>query len=281
MEILNFTVYEKSAGKKIVDFLKCEAHLSANLVKRVKFGGVSVNGNVVTMRKILNIGDKIEIRLPDEKSENVLPVYAALDVVFEDEYLLIVNKPKNMPTHPSRGNTLVTLANAVAYYLGKPSVFRAINRLDRDTSGLVLIAKDAYSGGILGKMMKNREIEKKYTAVISGIPKERHGIIDAKIARECENNIKRVVRDDGKRAVTEYTVVSDDGENAVCEITLHTGRTHQIRVHFAYIGHPLLNDFLYGEQNSQNSYTLHCSSLKFRHPVKDAEITVSSPLILK
>ncbi len=280
MDNIKITVGADCDGYKIVDFLKNKAHFSATLVKRVKFGGVSVNGELVTMRRILSEGDKIEITLPSEKSENVEPIYAPLDIIYEDDYILVVNKPKNMPTHPSRGNSLLTLANAVSYYLGEPSVFRAINRLDRDTFGLVLIAKNAFSAGIFGKMMKNREIIKKYTAVIQGIPNEKHGIIDAPIARESEGNIKRVVREDGKRAVSEYELLRTTSEgNSVCRITLHTGRTHQIRVHLAYVGHPLVNDFLYGtRQDESETYSLCCSSLEFVHPITKEKLSLHLPI---
>ena len=269
MKSYNYTVTEDSDGIKIVDFLKGRAGFSASLVKRVKFGGVFVNGEVVTMRKILRAGDKITVRMPSEESENVKPIYAPLDIVYEDESILVVNKPKSMPTHPSRSNSLVTLGNAVAYYLSEGVVFRAINRLDRDTSGLVLIAKDAFSAGRLGKSMKNGEISKKYTAVISGVPQEKHGIINFPIARECEGSIRRIVCDDGKVAITEYQIIRENSDGtSVAEVILHTGRTHQIRVHFSHIGHPLTNDFLYGErENSEKTYMLHCSYLSFPHPV--------------
>ena len=268
MQRLNFTVDANDDGMKIVDYLKFRAGLSASLIKRVKFGGVSVNLQTVTMRKILHTGDEIDITLPNGKSESVEPIYAPLDIVYEDDCLLIVNKPKSMPTHPSRGNTLLTLANAVAYYLGEPSVFRSINRLDRDTSGLVLVAKDAFSAGKLGKSMKNREIDKKYLAVIQGVPEKSRDIIDAPIEREREGEIKRVVREDGKRAITEYEVIEVlENGNSLCSIKLHTGRTHQIRVHFAYIGHPLVNDFLYGtRENDEDTYNLHCYEISFPHP---------------
>jgi 23S rRNA pseudouridine1911/1915/1917 synthase len=280
MKNIKITVGNDGDGMKTVDFLKNRAHFSASLVKRVKFGGVSVNGEVVTMRRILKLGDVLEIKMPREQSKNVEPIRAPLDVVYEDEYLLIVNKSRSMPTHPSKGNSLITLANAVAYYLGMPTVFRAINRLDRDTSGLVLIAKDAFSAGLLGKMMKNREITKKYTAVVSGVPNEKHGIIDAPIAREREGDIKRVVRSDGKRAVTEYELIEllEDG-NSLCRVLLHTGRTHQIRVHFAHIGHPLVNDFLYGTRASdEETYRLHCSSLEFVHPITRKKLIIESEM---
>lgn len=269
MKSYNYTVTADADGIKIVDFLKGRAGFSASLVKKVKFGGVFVNGEIVTMRKILRAGDKITVSMPSEESENVKPIYAPLDIVYEDEYILIVNKPKSMPTHPSRGNSLITLGNAVAYYLSESAVFRAINRLDRDTSGLVLIAKDAFSAGRLGKSMKNGEIDKKYMAVIEGVPQERHGIIDLPIARECEGSIKRIVCDDGKKAITEYQIIRENEDGtSVAELILHTGRTHQIRVHFSHVGHPLKNDFLYGNrEDGDKTYMLHCSYLSFPHPV--------------
>ena len=277
MSNYEITVCEQDAGMKIVDFLIRRARFSVTLVKKVKYGNVRVNGEVVTMRRVLCAGDLIEVNFPSEQSENVEPIYAPLDVVYEDEHILVVNKSVNMPTHPSRGNSLVTLGNAVAYYLGEPCVFRSINRLDRDTSGLVLIAKNQYSAALLGKCMKNREIKKKYLALVRGVPTERRGRIDAPIAREAEGEIRRVVREDGKSAITDYEVVRvrDDG-NSVCKIELHTGRTHQIRVHFAHIGHPLVNDFLYGERECEGTYSLHCCELSFPHPVSGEMMCISN-----
>ena len=249
-------------GMKISDFLKKRAGFSASLVTRVKFGGVFINGENVHMRATVKSGDCVDVYLPEEASENIPPIDIPLNVIYEDEDLIAVDKPKNMPTHPSRGNSLPTLANAVSAHLKRPFVFRAINRLDRDTSGIVLIAKNAYSAIKLYAKMRERGFVKKYLALVKGVPSESHGIIDAPIERIEEGNIKRVVRSDGKRAITEYELkeVLDDG-NSILEITLHTGRTHQIRVHMAHIGHPLVDDFLYGERTGLDNYFLRCVRL--------------------
>ena len=274
METLNFTVNDLNGDMKISDYMKRRLGFSTSLITKVKFGGVRLNGEVVTMRATVKIGDVITVTFPEEESENVEPIEAPIEILYEDEHVLAVNKPADMPTHPSRGNHLTTLANAVAYYLGKPFVFRAINRLDRGTSGIVIIAKNPYSAAILGRAMKERKIHKKYIALVEGIPTPKEARIEAPIARECEGNILRVVRADGKAAVTDYKVIdiTADG-NAVCEITLHTGRTHQIRVHMAYIGHALVGDFLYGN-DGEDGYFLTCSEITFPHPTSEIDIKI-------
>ena len=259
--------------KRISEYLKKNLGFSTSLVARVKFGGVFINGENVHMRALVQNGDEIKVIFPEEKCENIPPISLPLEILYEDEELLVVNKPRNMPTHPSRGNSLPTLANAVMARYDGGFVFRAINRLDRDTSGAVLIAKGALSAANLSRDMKAGLFTKKYTAILDGAPPEDRGTIDAPIEREAEGNIKRCVRPDGKRAVTEYRVIKRlDGGKAVCEFRLLTGRTHQIRVHAAYIGAPLLNDFLYGTRGEE-SYFLHCSYLSFPHP-KTREIIV-------
>lgn len=259
---------------RISDYMKSRLGFSTSLITKVKYGGVSQNGEVVTMRARVKNGDKIEISFPEETSENVVPMDIPLDILYEDGHILAVNKPSDMPTHPSRSNHLPTLANAVAHYLGEPFVFRAVNRLDRGTSGIVVIAKNPLSAAILGRYMKERRFKKKYLALISGIPEIKEGVIDAPIVRETEGNIKRVVREDGKRAITEYRVIETlaDG-NSLCEIILHTGRTHQIRVHMAHIGHALVGDFLYGRER-EGGYSLVCSEISFPHPMTKENVTI-------
>ena len=251
---------------KIRDYLRRRLGLSVSLIACVKYDNVKLNGEYVHMRALVKDGDVIEITLPDEESENIEPMNVPIDVIYEDDYIIAVNKPKNMPVHPSRGNHLPTLANAVRHYVGKPFVFRAVNRLDRDTSGIVLIAKDRLSGAKLYQSMKERKFKKTYFAHVEGVPTPDHGIINAPIARETEGGIKRVVREDGKECITEYELIEtyEDGTSLI-KLTPHTGRTHQIRVHMAHVGHPLVNDFLYGKRTDE-TYSLHCASLSFPHP---------------
>ncbi|MBO5315241.1 MAG: RluA family pseudouridine synthase [Clostridia bacterium] len=239
--------------------------LSVTLIRKIKHCGIFVDGESCTVRKTVKQGSKITLILPDEKSDGIEPIDIPLNVVYEDDWLLVVDKPTNMPTHPSRGNNLPTLANAVMAKYKGDFVFRSITRLDRDTSGLVLIAKDANTTNLLSKEIKRGRMYKRYVDLVAGIPKKEHGIIDAPIRREAEGSMKRIVSPDGKPAVTEYFVKEIRGENTLCDVILHTGRTHQIRVHFAHIGHPLLGDFLYGERRDEGYY-LRCSELRFTHP---------------
>ncbi len=249
--------------------------LSVTLVKRVKYGGVFINGENVHMRATVKYGDIVEVRISEYSNGLIEPMEIPLEIIYEDEYLLAVSKPTNMPTHPSRGNTLPTLANAVLAYMGENFVFRAVNRLDKNTSGIVLIAKDAVTSAKLGDMMKKHEFEKKYVAVLKGVPKQKSGTISAPIEREHDGSIKRCVRDDGKTAVTEYEVLySASDKTSLCEFRPKTGRTHQIRVHASYIGHPLLGDEMYG--GGEGEYMLHCKEMTLNHPITGEVLVLRS-----
>lgn len=276
-ETLLFKVAGVIGGMKIRDYLTKRIGFSTSLIAVVKYDNVRLNGDIVHMRATVKDGDVITVTLPEEESENIPPMDIPLDIIYEDEHILAVSKPINMPTHPSRGNHLPTLANAVRAYLGKPFVFRAISRLDRDTSGIVLVAKNQLSAAILSREMKKGSFKKIYEATVVGVPDPPSGEINAPIARETEGDIKRVVREDGKSAITLYRVreINDDG-NAIVELQAVTGRTHQLRVHMAYIGHPLVADFLYGDRIENETYRLHCKLLEFPHPITGETLTLST-----
>ncbi len=247
--------------------------LSVTLIRKIKREGIFVDGIPCTIRAKIKRGSRLTLNLPNEKSDGIEPIEIPLNIVYEDESLLIVDKPKNMPTHPSKGNNLPTLANAVMAKFGGDFVFRAITRLDRDTSGLVLIAKDSISANLLSSEIKQGRIHKKYIALVDGRVLCDHGIINEPIRRETEGEMKRIVSPNGKQAITEYFVKERRDNKTLCEIILHTGRTHQIRVHFAHIGHPLSGDFLYGERR-EDGYFLRCVELGFTHPKTKEQVII-------
>lgn len=249
--------------------------LSVTLVKKAKYGGIILNGTPVTVRAQVNEGDKIEIYVGGARSEGIPPMDIPIKILYEDEDILAVDKPTNMPTHPSKGNNLPTLANAVMGYYGGDFVFRSVNRLDRNTSGIVIIAKNRISAAALSSSMKKGLWQKKYHAVVDGIPSPNEATVDAPIERIAEGNIKREVRDDGKRAITKYRVIEEMGDSSLCEVILLTGRTHQIRVHMAYIGHPLCSDFLYGVPSEKDSF-LRCVEISFPHPRTNENIVIKA-----
>lgn len=248
--------------------------LSVTLIKKIKRAGIFVDGVPCTVRAKIKNGSKITLCLPEEKSEGIPPIEIPLNIVYEDECILVVDKPTNMPTHPSRGNNLPTLANAVMAKFNGDFVFRSITRLDRDTSGLVLIAKNANTANRLSQELKQGRVYKRYEALVCGIPEKEHDVIEAPIRREEEGSMKRIVAPDGKTAITEYFIKEVRDGNALCDVILHTGRTHQIRVHFAHIGHPLLGDHLYGERRDEGYY-LKCRELRFKHPQSGEVLTIT------
>lgn len=271
-------VADVSTEMKIRDYLKKRLGFSTSIIGKVKYDGVLLNGVPVHMRAIVKNGDKIEILFPKESGSDILPVDLPLDVLCEDEFILVVNKPRNMPIHPSRGNSLPTLANVVAAYYDTPFVYRVITRLDRDTSGIVLIAKDRLTAARLSNAMKQREIKKYYHALVVGMPDEPKGRIDAPIDREREGEMRRIVTECGKSSITDYRVIKKYGELSLLECQPITGRTHQIRVHMAYIGHPLYADYLYGERVQDKTYLLHCSRLEFTHPYTNKQLIITSDI---
>ena len=276
--VLIYEIAAEHTGMKIGDFLRktgYSRHVIIHLKKTEN--GILLNGEWAYVGQSLKEGDHLEIHIiEEESSEQIVPSELPLDIVYEDEDLLIINKPADMPIHPSINNYDNTLANALMWYYqqkGETFVYRCINRLDRDTTGLLIVAKNMLSGGILSDMSKKREIHREYLAIAEGeVPQE--GVIDAPIARKEESVIERCVDfERGDRAVTHYWTLDYRNGYSLVRLKLETGRTHQIRVHMKYLGHPLTGDYLYNpDYRILNHQALHSWKLAFRHPVTGAQM---------
>ncbi|MGI6006727.1 MAG: RluA family pseudouridine synthase [Ruminococcus sp.] len=245
--------------------------------------GICLNGVPVFTSCLLKPGDQLTIRIIEAaSSERIEPVCLPLSIVYEDEDILAVNKPAGMPVHPSYGNYNNTLANSVAYYYQQqkiPYVFRCINRIDRDTSGLLLLAKHMLSGALLSKAMKEHRIHRTYLALVWGHPSHSSGTITVPIARSPHSILERQADPSGEPAVTHYEVLCSFEQASLVKFHLETGRTHQIRVHMKYLGHPLLGDFLYNPGNHDcPRQALHSWSLAFSHPLSEKPMSFKCPL---
>ena len=248
-------------------------------------GSVLLNGTELKLTTPLHPGDIISVCIHEKPTDsNIEPVPLPVDTLYEDEDLIVVNKPAGQSIHPSAGHRDDTLANALAYYYkdaDTPFVFRVVNRLDRETSGLVIVAKNPLSSVLLQEQMRDRKIHRTYLAIASGhVPSEI--TIDAPIARVEGSTIERCVSsENGQRAVTHVYPVHYDCERdlTLCRIRLETGRTHQIRVHMKHISHPLIGDYLYHEDMRFISRTaLHSGGLTFTHPLTGEDMSFASPL---
>ena len=259
--------------KTINQILKEEFEISNRLFsKLINNNKVFLNEKVVDTRLLGNIGDKLTIDLDmEEDSLNIVAKKMNLDIVYEDEGMIVLNKPAGIPVHPSMSHYEDSLANGVKYYFESNGIhkkIRPVNRLDLDTSGLIIFAKNEYIQENLIRQMKNGIFKKEYLAIIEGTLENKKGIIDSPIARKEKSIIERCVSQDGQKAITEYEVLNENKEYSLIKCTLHTGRTHQIRVHMAYIGHPILGDTLYGTNSKLiNRQALHSYKISFIHPV--------------
>ncbi|MGN0346364.1 MAG: RluA family pseudouridine synthase [Lachnospiraceae bacterium] len=247
-----------------------------------------INGIPSYLTTRLQENDRVEIIIPEQtEASAILPVPLSFDIVYEDEDLIVINKPANMPIHPSIHNYDNTLANALAdYYKDAPSpfVFRCLMRLDRDTSGLTIVAKNRLSASILSGQMMRREIQKNYLAITSGYVEPKQGTVNAPIARKEESCIERCVDfEKGEEAITHYRVLQHFTKNnhaySLISLSLETGRTHQIRVHMKHLGYPLIGDFLYfPEDTTMKRQALHVHSISFSHPINGNRLSFEVPL---
>ena len=281
---LRYEIEPEFSGYTIEKYLKQKNYSHGCLVFLKKTEeGIKRNGAWAYTRDKLDAGDVLEILFAEEdSSENIVPVEMKLDIVYEDEDILVINKPADTPIHPSQGNYDNSLANGVKHYYesqGESFVFRCINRLDRDTTGLVVIAKNMLSSAALNAAMVHREIHRTYLAVVKGELPEK-GTIDFPIARKDGSTVERCVdMSGGEYAVTHFECVEKNEKYSLAKIWLETGRTHQIRVHMNAIGHPLPGDFLYHNDRSEiGRQALHSWRLEFHHPVTGELLKFEQPL---
>lgn len=262
----------------------------SQIQKYIKEGNILVNSNVVEKTGAkLTSGDVIDITIPDEKPIEAVPQDIPLDVIYEDSDVLVVNKPQGMVVHPAAGHPDHTLVNAILYHskINDNDILRPgiVHRIDKDTSGLLMVAKNDLAKQSLMKQLKDKTNLREYLAIVHGNFKETNGKINAPIGRSKKDRKKQAVVDDGRSAVTHFTVLEQFDEYSLLRLKLETGRTHQIRVHMKYIGHPVAGDPLYGPKNTLqgNGQFLHAQKLGFEHPRthKWLEFSIDPPEIFQ
>lgn len=245
---------------------------------------VLINGSVPNWTLPLKKGERLSMKLFAEEDRTVIPEYLNVDIIYEDEHLIVFNKSSGMDIHPNEGGQTGTVANAAAFHMlsnGEATRPRHIHRLDRDTTGAVLFAKHQLAAAILDKMLEERSIKRTYLALSDGIIRQKKGTINKPIGRDRHHPTRRRVSDTGQQAVTHFKVLDklDDQNLTLVQCSLDTGRTHQIRVHFSHIGHPLAGDSLYGGSDTFQRQALHAVKLEFTHPFTQENINCHAPFI--
>ncbi|MFO1445566.1 RluA family pseudouridine synthase [Bacillus sp. Bva_UNVM-123] len=281
---LNWKITEVDKRKMIKQFLK-EKGISKSALADIKFQGgrILVNEQEETVRYLLKSGDALSILFPEEQpSSRLLGETIPLYILYEDDYVLVVNKQAGMSTIPSREHPTGSLANAIiGYYeqIGLVATTHIVTRLDRDTSGIVLIAKHRHVHHLFSEQQKVREIKRVYEAFAGGDIYPDSGVIEKRISRKSDSIIEREVNPNGQYACTRFEVIHRYEHFSYIQLRLETGRTHQIRVHLSYMGHPLLGDQLYGgNRNLINRHALHCCELEFYHPFLEKKINIKQEM---
>ncbi len=281
METIEWIIDEKAVGERLDTFLaeRCDELTRSYIQKIILESGVTINGAAKLQKNYrLRLTDTLEITIPEPIELDVLPEDIPLEVVYEDGELLVVNKPQGMVVHPAPGNYTGTLVNALLYHIKDLSSINGVirpgivHRIDKDTSGLLMIAKTDLAHKALAADLKAHDIDRKYIALVHGLIKKDEGIIDHPIGRNVNNRLKMAVLNyGGRRAVTRFKVITrfEKSNYTLVELTLETGRTHQIRVHLAHLHHPVVGDTVYGKEKERIKHKgqlLHAAVLGFKHP---------------
>ena len=281
---------EKKGKERLDQFLAKKMDVSRSKIQKlISEGKVLVDGKTVSASFLVDYENDIEVNDDLNCEITVEKENIPLDIVYEDDYLLIVNKKSGMVVHPAAGNYSGTLVNALLYKFdlkGGSEKYRPgiVHRIDKDTSGLMVVAKDEKTHELLSEMIKNKEIERKYIAIVEGVIPHETGTIDAPIGRDINNRQKMAVTSvNGKDSITHFRVLERFSKYTLIECTLETGRTHQIRVHMAYIGYPIVNDPVYGRSKNTTEYGqyLHSKSIRFIHPITKKEIYFETDMPLE
>ncbi len=281
---------EKKGKERLDQFLAKKMDVSRSKIQKlISEGKVLVDGKTVSASFLVDYENDIEVNDELNYEITVEKENIPLDIVYEDDYLLIVNKKSGMVVHPAAGNYSGTLVNALLYRFdlkGGSEKYRPgiVHRIDKDTSGLMVVAKDEKTHELLSEMIKNKEVERKYIAIVEGVIPHETGTIDAPIGRDINNRQKMAVTSvNGKDSITHFRVLERFSKYTLIECTLETGRTHQIRVHMAYIGYPIVNDPVYGRSKNTTEYGqyLHSKSIRFIHPITKKEIYFETDMPLE
>ena len=283
---LELAVTPELAGIKVDTLLRKHLGLSGTVVRRIKWlsDGILVDGIRVNTRFCPVAGQVLSVRLSDpQHNSGIVPAPGPLDIVYEDVDLIVLNKAPGVSVHPGPGHFDDTLGNFLIYYYessGQEADFHPVHRLDRGTSGLLVIAKHPHAQEVLKRQLHTSDFRRVYLAVCEGILEDWTGVIDAPLGPKPGSLMEQMVRPDGKPARTRYGVLRRWGDRSLVELELETGRTHQIRVHMAHIGHPLTGDFLYGTEDKAliGRPALHSGYLSFLHPITKEKLQFSTPL---
>lgn len=281
---LSYQIDKDEHYDNVLHVLKEQFLLSDRLITKLKKANkIYLNSLPTYTKKSVTVGDTVSVLIDfEEDNSNIVASNIPLNIIYEDDYLLVLNKPANIAIHPSILHFDNSLSNGVKFYfdkLGLKKKIRIVNRLDRNTSGIVVFAKNEYIQECLIKQMKTNEFKKEYLAIAKGILESKSDTLNFPIARKEGSIIERTVSSDGDSAITHYDVVKEFNNLSLVHIVLETGRTHQIRVHFSHIGHPILGDTLYGSPSKLiNRQALHSYKLTFIHPVTKKVVSLEAPL---